>query len=303
MSMFDLSIVIPVHNAIRSDPHDLCPFQFRFQERHKDMRTQVIIVDDASTDSSAEFIRDLATDFGPTTVVKLPLNVGPGAARNAGLDVAAGDFVSFADADDTVNLDVLLDSVILARDKSVDIVSLGYEEVRGPLQRRRVTAQPGSSILSLLTRRAAVWRFLFRREFLLRDNLRFPDLYYAEDILFMLRVAATWPHLEAHDECAYAHQRHDFGLSGSRPDTSRAALALQELALFESASDSPELVALSRAWGARVAFRARVGLARTHPIILTRAALAALGSPRALRRTLESRLTSRVHRAGWLHRP
>jgi GT2 family glycosyltransferase len=55
---------------------------------------EVIVVDDGSSDDTAK-----RADAAGARVVRLPRNVGPGAARNAGVAVAEGDAVVFTDAD------------------------------------------------------------------------------------------------------------------------------------------------------------------------------------------------------------
>ena len=63
---------------------------------------EIIVVDDGSTDSSA----DRATAAG-VRVVRLPGNRGPAAARNAGARIARGDVLLFVDADVVVAADVV----------------------------------------------------------------------------------------------------------------------------------------------------------------------------------------------------
>ena len=57
---------------------------------------EVIVVDDGSTDRSAE----VARSFAGVEVIGLEENLGPAAARNAGLERATGSFITFLDADD-----------------------------------------------------------------------------------------------------------------------------------------------------------------------------------------------------------
>lgn len=57
---------------------------------------QVIVVDNGSTDRSAE----IARGFGPAVEVVSEPRPGIGAARNAAMAVASGDYVAFLDADD-----------------------------------------------------------------------------------------------------------------------------------------------------------------------------------------------------------
>ena len=59
---------------------------------------EVIVVDDASTDGTAELLR---SEFGSLiTLVRLEHRRGPGGARNAGARLARGEFVGFLDSDD-----------------------------------------------------------------------------------------------------------------------------------------------------------------------------------------------------------
>lgn len=58
--------------------------------------SEVIVVDDGSTDRSIECLRRSPV---PTKILRTP-NLGPGGARNAGIAAATGDWVAFLDADD-----------------------------------------------------------------------------------------------------------------------------------------------------------------------------------------------------------
>ena len=71
-------------------------------------RLELIIVNDASEDGTAEVIAQLASRDTRILTIDLPKNGGPGVARNAGLAVAAGDFVAFLDADDLWHSDKLM---------------------------------------------------------------------------------------------------------------------------------------------------------------------------------------------------
>ena len=61
---------------------------------------EVIVVDDASRDSTAEAARAAAGGDGRLTLIRCAVNVGPAAARNRAFEAATGDFVAVLDADD-----------------------------------------------------------------------------------------------------------------------------------------------------------------------------------------------------------
>lgn len=69
---------------------------------------EIVCVDDGSTDGSGEILESWAAPFGsghPGISVRVirQTNAGVSAARNAALDIAAGDWICFVDADDTVS--------------------------------------------------------------------------------------------------------------------------------------------------------------------------------------------------------
>lgn len=65
----------------------------------------IIAVDDCSTDDSREILAAHAARDARFRLIRFERNRGPGAARNAGLDAAAGEFVRMVDADDCLPAD------------------------------------------------------------------------------------------------------------------------------------------------------------------------------------------------------
>lgn len=88
-----LSVVIPTWNRA----HVVCEaVESALPQRQR--AVEVIVVDDASTDNTAELLKNT---FGARIhVLRLAMRRGPGAARNAGALLACGEFVSFLDSDD-----------------------------------------------------------------------------------------------------------------------------------------------------------------------------------------------------------
>lgn len=87
----DVSVVIPVHNGEKYLAEAICSV---LAQSHP--RTEVIVVDDGSTDNSAT----TALAFGPPVRLVQQANLGPAEARNAGVRQAVGDMLAFLDADD-----------------------------------------------------------------------------------------------------------------------------------------------------------------------------------------------------------
>ncbi len=88
---FFVSVIIPVYNG---DAYLLDAVDSIQRQHYKPL--EIIIIDDGSTDSTAEIAADLR---GDVRYVYQP-NSGPSAARNKGLRMARGEVIGFLDVDD-----------------------------------------------------------------------------------------------------------------------------------------------------------------------------------------------------------
>ncbi|WP_196610543.1 glycosyltransferase family 2 protein, partial [Nitratidesulfovibrio oxamicus] len=97
------SVVIPTCN--RLDILQRCLHCLERQTLPRD-RFEVIVVDDASTDGTADFLAGYHPPFTLRTIV-MPRRGGPGKARNAGIRAARGDIVHFLNDDALIEPNVL----------------------------------------------------------------------------------------------------------------------------------------------------------------------------------------------------
>ena len=91
----DFSVIMPAYNvsgiierAIRSAAAQTAP------------PLEILVVDDCSTDNTAEVVRALARDIPSVRLLSTPANGGPAAARNVGLREARADWIALLDSDD-----------------------------------------------------------------------------------------------------------------------------------------------------------------------------------------------------------
>ena len=89
-----VSVIIPVYNAGKY--LEECLRSVREQTLKE---IEIICVDDGSTDNSMKILRDFA-DCDNRFIILNEKNSGAGAARNRGLEIAKGEYISFLDADD-----------------------------------------------------------------------------------------------------------------------------------------------------------------------------------------------------------
>jgi glycosyltransferase involved in cell wall biosynthesis len=90
-----VSVVIPTHNRAQlvSEAIDSV---YQQEGIGKDFKIEIIVVDDASTDSTSEVINRCPA----VRYIKFSTNLGPAAARNAGIRASTGKYVAFLDDDD-----------------------------------------------------------------------------------------------------------------------------------------------------------------------------------------------------------
>jgi glycosyltransferase involved in cell wall biosynthesis len=96
MSATPVSVIIPCYNAAR-----FLSAAVESVLAQGLIGTEVLIIDDCSTDDSVAVAESLAAKHPLVRAIRQPVNAGPAAARNRGLRFATGQFVCFLDADDT----------------------------------------------------------------------------------------------------------------------------------------------------------------------------------------------------------
>jgi glycosyltransferase involved in cell wall biosynthesis len=143
-----VSIVMPVYNA-----EPFLAETLRSIAAQTYQPTELIAVDDGSTDASVEILRT-----HPGTRLLRQQNSGPSAARTRAIACAAGEFIAFVDADDVVPPNKLSVQVGYLLDHPEVAATLGRQEWMNPppgLARDVVWGDlDGVPILSLVARRA-----------------------------------------------------------------------------------------------------------------------------------------------------
>lgn len=183
--MKKISVVVPVYNVECFLAQCLNSLMC---QTYKNL--EIIIVDDESVDNSAYVYNKYANVDKRIKIIKQK-NAGVSAARNAGLRAATGDYVHFIDSDDYISLDYYEKMMSLANLYNPDILAGGVVSQNGNLYNIQykfclalTTLVEKFSVTNALSN-CVVWRYLFKRDFLLCNNLWFEVGRIFEDILFM----------------------------------------------------------------------------------------------------------------------
>ena len=184
-----VSVIIPAYNAetyLRETLDSVV---------HQTLQNiEILFIDDGSTDKTLDIVCEYA-DKDPRIKIFRTSHEGAGAARNKGMTSARGEYLSFLDADDLFDAQMLEKSYLLAQRTQADIVVFKYREqdiTTGELRHDRGLShravEHGGNIAigidGLSWTSPSVWNKLFRKEFITANNLQFQNLRTCNDFAF-----------------------------------------------------------------------------------------------------------------------
>ncbi len=198
-----LSVIVSVYNIeeyLSRAIESVCGQTYR--------NLEIILVDDGSTDNSGRICHEYGKRDDRIRVIHKQ-NGGLSSARNAGIEAASGEYITFVDGDDWIDETMYQDMVEALEQQGADLVICNYKEVSQQGIRdtssREITLWEKKEALAAFIREDeryridnAAWNKLYTRELL--GNLRFPEGKLFEDIVFTTRLIA------ASKKTVYLHQ-------------------------------------------------------------------------------------------------
>lgn len=190
------TIVIPVFNAINYLSELLNDLEVTKE-------VEIVFSDDGSTDGSVEFLEEQARTHGN---IKLLHNKrsGVSAARNAGVSVAKGKYVTFIDADDLVDIEKFMYLIHRLEHSEDDIVFANVAENTEIVADRDIKELLIGNILNVTNNEkffskriiSGPFNKFFKTTMLINNDVKFPvDVNLGEDLIFVLNavtVSATF---------------------------------------------------------------------------------------------------------------
>ncbi len=189
-----VSVIVPVHNGERQLRECLgCLTAQTLTD------LEIIVVDDGSTDGTAAIIDEVVALDARVRRLTGPAIGSAGAARNAGLAVACGDYLAFLDSDDWFaptlleelhekavadSADIVLTRFRISDESTGDVSPVEWGVRLRHFPRRTPLAPSALGDNLFLAVNPAPWNKLFRAEFVSRTNLRFQELRRTNDLYF-----------------------------------------------------------------------------------------------------------------------
>lgn len=210
-----VSVIIPNFNNGRYIKEAIKSVQ---EQTLKDI--EIIIIDDCSTDDSWNILQQIAKSDSRIKLSQNQKNSGAGLSRNAGLDIATGEFIKFLDSDDTMDPDVLETMYHTAQETGKAIVCGYMQHVNadGTIQKynpffyKKSSMFNGKIIMPDDTPNLTPFHIvgigdaLYNRQ--LFDNIRFPALKW-EDFATIPIIKHSAGEMAYIDKAVYNYRQHE----------------------------------------------------------------------------------------------
>lgn len=197
------SIIVPVYNVEKY--LDKC-LKSILRQTFKDF--ECIIIDDGSPDNS-NIIIDKYVKLDQRFKVIHQKNMGISAARNAGLDIAEGDYIKFIDSDDYIADDYLEKFALKIADTDADIVICGFIEAYKDYEKNKVFTSESTKVIkqNILADLwpSYVWNKCYKKD--LFGDIRFPIGMVYEDLLTIPAVCLNAKRIECIPDKLYYYNR------------------------------------------------------------------------------------------------
>ncbi|QHS56334.1 glycosyltransferase family 2 protein [Mucilaginibacter sp. 14171R-50] len=222
----DVSVIIPAYNRLWCLPRAINSC------RHTKCQTEIIVVDDGSTDGTWEWLKD-QTDI----VAIRQENQGQTRAINNGFRVAKGEYIRFLDSDDFLCADTIdrqFNKAVTTKAQLIcSRVDYYDESLKAITQAPEITDWEdfleiqlgngyGSHFLGMLFHRSLVEKVPRR-----------PDFAYREDRMFLLEVALLKPEMAVLEGCAGYWVQHQQQMQGNYNHTRMQAVNAQHLGIYQ----------------------------------------------------------------------
>lgn len=216
----DISVIIPVYNT---EKYLTACVNSVLQQ--KNVSLEIILVDDGSTDSSACICDNFAKTNDNIIVVHIK-NSGPATAKNIGLELAKGDYVSFTDSDDELEPTMFYEMISAGKKHCSDIVCCNFKEADA---HGIISHTNCSGDIYVFDKLEALRHFLskdliytgsvtkiFKRELLTQNNITHNNgLKTDEDFIMNIKAFAKCSYCTVVDKCFYIINFREDSLSHS----------------------------------------------------------------------------------------
>lgn len=161
---------------------------------------EIILIDDGSTDNSSKICDKYSSKFNNINVIHKK-NSGLSAARNTGLNIAKGKYIIFLDSDDYIVKDKLKEIINIISQIDVDVImSNFYKDINNILniggennilESNKIIKNSSNLVCDIFKYTKDLWpawKFIVKKEFLIKNNIKFKEGFLHEDVDYTSRI-------------------------------------------------------------------------------------------------------------------
>lgn len=186
-----ISVIIPAYNV--EEYLDECIISI-VNQTYKEI--EILLINDGSTDKSSDICHSWAIKDGRIRVIDKE-NEGQAACRNLGIREACGEYVTFVDADDWIYEDMLMELYFSIEETGADIAicDAAVELPGGKVSDFSLQSMEGSYFVTkdnpeiLLSVKYTMWAKLYRKDFLICNNIIEPSIKFEDFAVIPLVMA------------------------------------------------------------------------------------------------------------------
>ncbi|MFQ7257491.1 glycosyltransferase family 2 protein [Intestinibacter bartlettii] len=195
-----LSVIVPMYN---SEKYISRCIESIINQDMEDM--EIILIDDGSTDNTKNIVQKYACKYENIRLISKKENEGVSIARNIGINIATGEYITFVDSDDTINNGMYKNMYRLAKENDSDLVMCSYLrknqgsdiEIRANIENKYITYDRKyieEKIIPTFVKNTEYGYYyvrnkIYKKKFLDDNNILFKEkIAFGEDWLFNLEV-------------------------------------------------------------------------------------------------------------------
>lgn len=188
-----ISVIVPVYNV---EKYLYQCLNSLINQKLKDI--EIICIDDCSTDNSYKILKEFAQIDKRIIILKQEKNLGQGAGRNYGIDIAKGEYIGFVDGDDYVDTNFYSTLYKTAKKYNVDIATTNilkhkkFYKKHNVHYKKNILKSDIQDKIELCKDKKQHFFYttnkLYKTDFIRKNNIKFSERQIYEDVKFSIET-------------------------------------------------------------------------------------------------------------------